>query len=36
MVFSTDVANHFKNLEELKKITPKGFLDEKDSLVNVY
>lgn len=33
MVFSTDVANHFKNLEVLKTVTPKQFLDEKDSVV---
>ena len=33
MVFSTDVANHFKNLEVLKTVTPKQYLDEKDSVV---
>ena len=34
MVMSTDVAHHFKNLEILKQVTAKPFLDEKDSVVN--
>lgn len=33
MVLSTDVANHFKNLDVLKTVTPKTFMDEKDSMV---